>query len=274
VFFGFVLSCIASFLFLENASRAQLTPGVILITSHPPRNSYPTSRLHELDYALQLNIQLALFEKIVVLQELSSSIALPSKIFSYSKVTKLMPRFITHQPTYSELIDIANTFIGKIVVVTHGDIYFDQSISCLTVNDTLYGKKLLALSRHPCPYCPSGSAGGMDQNGKRFTNNFCERYIGSHDAFIFKSPTDVPLDQLRFTTNRQGAENIAIKAFIDAGYLVDNPCFDEHAFHFHCDPTQRANRVEEHMVHLWNKSVHFSPPSKMEACSARYAFNT
>jgi hypothetical protein len=146
--------------------------------------------------------------------------------------------------TYAMLFGYANEALtGRVVVLAHADIYFDESIACAGLLEPAQNT-VLALSRHPSADCVQGS--GHGDTGWE-PQDLCAGYhpvkSASHDVFVFSSPLPAAfvssLGSLR--VNEFGAENVVIHLLQTvAKQRVVNPCANVHAFHAHCDAATRA----------------------------------
>lgn len=265
------------------ASFVRAEPQLVLVTSFPPYHSTPTHRAIELLQSFQMNVDLNAFAGFIVFEQAASNTprTFATKLHRICKSSPSHPalivRKISTQPTYKILLATAQKWLkGKVVVVAHADIYFDQTILCARklVNNA---NTMMALSRQPSPFCPTGSSGASTQQGVHFVKNLCEDYYNSHDAFIFKSPASVDVSQLSIHPNRFGAENVFIRSFKLAGYQVMNPCKDVHALHYHChqgfDPGPSGSvkslvgtDIDETWESVWKNNVGRQPPNRVD-CS-------
>ena len=164
---------------------------------------------------------------------------------------KLVARRVARQATYARLLRYANEELprGSVAIVTNADIYFDTSLKCIGTDGgkkarhggrdedgTVQQPMLYALSRSHAKEC------GFANDHKKIYD-LCSTYVGSHDAFVFRTPVAPSIIALsNHTQNQYGAENIVIYEFRQANYRVRNPCKQIKAFHLHCSKDRSYDR--------------------------------
>ena len=235
-----------------------------LVTSFPRFDTTPKHRRRELVQAFQMNAALSMFSSAMVFEEttadstgtFAASISLYAASEPWSRVEQkgirrppfLQVQNVSYQPTYKDImLKVQAALGGHVVVVTHADIFFDQTILCAMKLDG-NPDVMLTLSRQPSPFCPWGSSGSSSTKGEHIPGNLCEDYLNSHDVFIFQAPAKIDVSALDFHPNDYGAENVFIEAFKLAGYRVFNPCRDIHALHHHC--YQGFSAGKDHVNHM------------------------
>ena len=128
---------------------------------------------------------------------------------------------VNNQPTYKDLLYYANTLDNNSTVcICNTDIELGTFEPY--VMNKLNNKILFALTRHEII------------NNKKSTISI-EKYVGSHDAFIFKTPVRVDIESLDFKQNTYGAENVVMNAFKNADYIILNPCYQIQIYHHHAN---------------------------------------
>ncbi len=139
--------------------------------------------------------------------------------------------FVNHgkQPTYQELMEyIKKTFTSKeIVCLMNADMFFNSERDHELIQKHLGQNDLFALTRHEI----------TDDGHKTHTNETCPFTVhgGSCDTFIFYTPLPDTLDlsKMNFRQNLFGAEAVFMKAWVDAGYKLLNPCDEIITLHQH-----------------------------------------
>ena len=112
----------------------------------------------------------------------------------------------------------------------NADCYVDKGFEQL--NESILNNKIMyALSRHETP-----------ENVRLCkARDFCgptTKYIGSHDAFLFKLLSPLPsqlLDSIDYRPNISGIERVLMFYFYKYGrFQTKNPCKILHIVHHHC----------------------------------------
>ena len=123
--------------------------------------------------------------------------------------------------TYTHLFIAANMIVqpDHVAVIQNSDIYFDESLryvpSMLRIDDAV-----LTLSRRPTRASWKTARKTMSvctNLSKVYENDMCEKYIGSHDAFMFRplakknyTAFDTFVSRINHSQNIAGAENVVI----------------------------------------------------------------
>lgn len=166
---------------------------------------------------------------------------------------KLVLTRVPSQPTYLQLFSYVDRTLrrGSIAVLANGDIYFDDSLSCLrnvTPDSKRYrwdrtmGKRpFFSLTRRHAPEC------GRQKDYKRIFD-LCEAYIGSHDVFVFAPPVSPRVYRSLNHTQNQGlgAENVVIWELNNSGeWRGMNPCDLIKSYHLHCTNERAYSVVDD-----------------------------
>lgn len=131
------------------------------------------------------------------------------------------------QPLYSDLFNFAiDNLKDKICMISNSDIYLHEyDIDCfIRLSDNIF-----ALTRYEHDLsCPL-----IDQR------------IGSHDAFIFKSPLKKDfLKKLNHIQNLAGSDDSVINNLVDNGYKLHNPCYQIKIVHLHKSEVRTYNEIK------------------------------
>lgn len=138
---------------------------------------------------------------------------------------------IGKQPLYSDLINYANTLDGEICMIMNSDIWL-HSISDMRILENMDGK-LYGLTRHESDMSPKL----IDRY------NSPKGFIGSQDAFIFKSPVNEEiLQHVNFSQNVWGSDNVLLREFQKIGYKLYDPCRQIIIVHEHTSNNREENR--------------------------------
>lgn len=129
-------------------------------------------------------------------------------------------RLVIHQA-----FQYANRYLSRgYIVLLNLDIFFDQSLLILRSRSLLNSKTILYLSRYEID--PSITTLGSQCSD--------ESYVGSHDSFIFQTPIDEHLARkFPFEIGTWHVEVKLIYEFLEADYIVRNPCKTIRIWHFH-----------------------------------------
>lgn len=138
---------------------------------------------------------------------------------------------IGQQPLYSDFINYANSLKGEICMIMNSDIWL-HSISDMRLLQNMDGK-LYGLTRHESNMNPH-----LIDVYKR-----PEGFVGSQDAFIFKSPINEKiLENVNFPQNIWGSDNVLLREFQNVGYKLYNPCRQIIIVHEHNSKNREENR--------------------------------
>lgn len=133
---------------------------------------------------------------------------------------------IGKQPLYSDLFSYANTLNGETCMIANSDVWLKElDLNLLKPNNI--ANTIYAITRHEYDMsCP-----------------LITRYGGSHDAFIFVSPTHAGLiKHLKFPQNVWGSENVVLYELRRLKYKLVNPCKKIVIVHEHRGEARDPNR--------------------------------
>jgi hypothetical protein len=208
--------------------REKINYGVHIIMSFY-KGTYKKDRFQEILMSLKRNLKNPYVTAVHTLWEDRDPIIYVNNSVLEKKLIRVQ---FGVQPTYKDFFDYANLRLGRgaIGIVTNSDIYFDETVECVTpvtpekkAFNATKQHLVYALSRHPSNPC----VGRAD---------YCEGYTGSHDSFVFALPLPYRFSsRVDFTQNHIGAENVIIWEFRRLeGYVVRNPCHTIKCYHVHC----------------------------------------
>lgn len=164
---------------------------------------------------------------------------------------KLVFQVLGRRMRYKDAFQYASqNLLGKCTMIINADCYVDKGFEYLN-EDLLSLKTLYALTRH-----------------ETFENvNFCKKidfcgpnskYIGSHDAWLFKLLAPVPsvlLANIDFRPNIAGIERVLIFYLRKYGrFQIKNPCKILHIVHHHCN---RNKNTKERLYNGQRIDHHF-----------------
>ncbi|PBJ76281.1 hypothetical protein BCY84_09388 [Trypanosoma cruzi cruzi] len=143
------------------------------------------------------------------------------------------------QPTYADLFQHANKLLrGKLTMICNADVYLPQVGASVRELQKLFDsdptrRLSVALTRY--------------ESEDRRDAPLIEAYRGSHDAFIFRPPTEASfVEGVRHPQNCYKAENIVLYELQRHGYVVVNPCRSFMIVHHHtADLRQWLPAVDE-----------------------------
>ena len=166
----------------------------------------------ELQTCLQNNLENPLIEKVHLYLDNNTAL-------EYIKTldqSKLVIISVGSQPLYSDLFNYANTELkDKICMVTNSDIYLHKCdlniLSKLNNSNTVF-----AMTRYEYD----------------FSCIQIERFVGSHDSFIFKSPINIDIDSIKHNQNILGSENVVCYE-LKKNNNISNPCYQIRIVHLH-----------------------------------------
>ena len=190
------------------------------------------TRKNELTLALRKNIESPNVKQIhIFLDDENAVNYLQSNYDKELKNEKLNIIRIGKQPLVAEMLTFANILVGKICMLLNADIWL-HSISDLALFKNMEGK-LYGLTRH-------------ENNMKgRLIDRYDQGpgFVGSQDAFIFKSPVKQEIiEKTKFTQNVWGSDNVILREFQNAGYKLFNPCRQIITVHEHASQVRNENR--------------------------------
>lgn len=187
-------------------------------------------RIEEYSIVLLKNCQDKHIKRIFVLCESKEAMSYYSHI-TREYESKLVFVLLGHQPTYKEIVEYINYSIpsNEIVCIMNADIFFNSEKDHILIQKYLQKDYLFALTRHEI----------TDEGHTIHGEESCPFTVhgGSCDTFIFYTPISPRFEPSRvdFRQNLFGAEAVFIKAWLDAGYQMWNPCDEIITLHLHRD---------------------------------------
>lgn len=149
---------------------------------------------------------------------------------------KLVFYVLGHRMTYKDAFQYASlNLLGKSTMIMNADNYVHAGFEYLDAN-ILSNKTMYTLTRHEIP-----------KNGTQCNiKDFCgpkARYIGSHDAWVFRLLAPVPdkvLRKINYRPNFLGIEQVLMFHLrTSGGFTIRNPCKILHIVHQHCSQNTR-----------------------------------
>ena len=136
------------------------------------------------------------------------------------------------QPTYTDFLHYVNDYLnGELCMVMNSDIWL-HSISDMRLLENMENR-LYGLTRHE----------GTMEAPLIDHYNSSKGFIGSQDAFIFKSPVaSEVITKLNFPQNVWGSDNVLLREFKNHGYQLYNPCRQIVIIHEHASGERGENR--------------------------------
>ncbi|XP_044181780.1 uncharacterized protein LOC122962643 isoform X3 [Acropora millepora] len=192
-------------------------------------------RQEEVTYCLQRNLLSPHIQAIHILCETSQD-HLFVKALNLNMDWKLAFYVLGHRMTYKDAFQYASlNLLGKSTIIMNADIYIHAGFENLDAN-ILSNKTMYTLTRHEIP-----------KNGTQcYIKDFCgpkARYIGSHDAWVFRLLAPVPdkvLREINYRPNFEGIEQVLMFHLrTSGGFTIRNPCKILHVVHHHCSQNTR-----------------------------------
>ena len=149
---------------------------------------------------------------------------------------KLVFFLLGRRMTYKDAFQYASlNLLGKTTMIMNSDNYVHAGFEYLDPN-ILSTKVIYALTRHEIP--EAGHNCSYD--------NFCgpnAKYMGSHDAWVFRLQAPFPdkvLREIDYRPNINGIEQVLIFHLRTSGaFTIKNPCNILHIVHYHCSQITR-----------------------------------
>lgn len=215
---------------LKTARLHLVVPFNVMNSSGTPMNSTMVERQNEYIYCLQRNLLNPHVEAIHILFE---SLEEPAFIKALRLMMdwKLVFHFLGRRMRYKDAFGYAShVLIRKNTMLMNADCYIDTGFEHL--DETILGNKTMyALTRHE-------TAENVRRCG---VTNFCgprAKYIGSHDAFLFRLLAPLSrefLDKVDYFTNMDGIEQVLMFNLRKyERFTIKNPCRILRIVHQHC----------------------------------------
>ena len=123
---------------------------------------------------------------------------------------------------FSEAIEFINSYCYKeLVILSNSDIYFDKSLE--KINEDELDNKLYALLRYD----------EKVDGSKDIFRHFNEPRADSQDAWIFKSPLRITINEIDFSFGTLGCDNMFASIIYQHGYIIENPSYTITINHLH-----------------------------------------
>jgi len=179
-------------------------------------------RNNELLESLKKNIECQSISKIHLYVDNDNELNIIKSLENNNKINIIS---IGKQPLYSDLFEYAfNNLKNEICMISNSDIYLHEcDIDCLNRLDN----NIFALTRYEYD----------------MSSPLIDIYQGSHDVFIFRSPLNINLDNIKHVQNVWGSENSVIDNLCNHGYKVFNPCYQIKIVHLHKSELRNGDRI-------------------------------
>lgn len=190
---------------------------IALITQY--HLSCSSQRQKEIDDALALNLDNPYIDKIVLLQD---------RLAPGLRHSKLVQVEWAHSRlSFSEALEYANRYLFSwTVLIANNDVSFDNSLRRLHRRQVAR-----ALNRYAAFFLSRLESDESVAIGSQCS----KKYMGSHDAFILRSPVPSSLIEGMHSVHlgQVGADARFVWEARKAGLIVGNPCWDIRAWHHH-----------------------------------------
>jgi hypothetical protein len=193
-------------------------------------------RRHELQRALELNLQHPVVSHIYVVSELPPEDPIPEFLKASAKTTIISS---SQRLTFSNFFQIANLYTDEqtLNILINSDIVLGTGFETLRLTE----KQFICLSR----YDP------MDDT--RFTLRVGG---GSHDCWIWKGSIDASLGQ--FNMGKFLCDGVLAYQLKQSGYILKNPALDLKTYHLHMSDVRH---------YTWDDKIHGC------RCGVRFSHN-
>jgi hypothetical protein len=210
-----------------------VNPKINLVTSFFNKNSdndILVKRNNEFNSTLIKNLESPFIKKIHLFIEDEYSLSILNNIIKNNIVynNKIIIIKFNKQPMYSDFFNYSfNNLKEEIVMIANSDIYLDKCDNYLLNKYILQKNNVFSLTRYE------------NENDKPLI----DKYEGSHDAYIFKSPLNNDIStRSNFTQNNWGSENLVNSLIIKNNYTILNPCFQIKIIHNHATQYRNEDR--------------------------------
>jgi hypothetical protein len=198
-----------------------------IITSFYITNIFNTNseyRNNELKEALKKNIENPIIEKIHLFIDDQNAADYIIKL----NCDKINIIEIGKKPLYSDLFKYAiDNLQNKICMITNSDIYIHECQQNLINLLYIKSQYVYALTRHEYD----------------FSKPLIDKYNGSHDCFIFRSPIDKNiLNNITHVQHHWGAENKVMIELTKINKIILNPCIQIKIIHLHKSELREPDR--------------------------------
>jgi hypothetical protein len=202
-------------------------------------------RQTEVNECFRRNIKNPIFKNIHILLEKEADIQYFSNLINdLDDKSKCKFVIFGRQPKYADFVYYAKTNIpnDKLVCIMNSDIFMGNT-NIDFIDSELDHKSFIALTRHEY----------TDDNHTTCnltTCNLIYQYLGSHDAFIFRTPVPIEynFDYVCIPQNIGGSEAIFMKSWALCDKKLKNLCFDIPIFHMHKYRFTNYNTLATHTL--------------------------
>lgn len=194
-------------------------------------NDLLIKRNNEYNLTLIKNLESPFIKKIHLFIEDEYSLSILNNIINNNidydnKIIKIM---FNRQPMYSDFFKYSfDNLKDEVIMISNSDIYLDKCDKNILTKYILEKNNVFSLTRYE------------NENDKPLI----DKYEGSHDVFIFKSPLNNNIClRSNFTQNNWGSENLVISLIKKNNYTVLNPCFQIKIIHNHDSQYRNEDRI-------------------------------
>lgn len=131
------------------------------------------------------------------------------------------------KPLYSDFFSYSlNNLQNKICMITNSDIYLGESD--VNILNKLDNNTVYSLTRYE----------------HDMSSPLIDKYEGSHDCFIFKSPINFinNIDNVKHVQHVWGSENVVLYELNNSNIKIYNPCYQIKIIHLHQSDLREENR--------------------------------
>jgi len=208
-------------------------------------------RQEELDKTLLNNINSNLIKSVHLFIDNNECLDYLNNIFSKNiNFLKILIILCEKQPFYNDFVSYANTLNNEICMISNSDIWL-KNIEDIKIIDRLDNKMIYALTRYEYD----------------MSSPLIDKYQGSHDAFIFRSPLENNIIKyLNFEQNVWGSENVVLYELEKLNYKIYNPCkqiiiIHEHKSNIRNNDRKRINKGNYNEDGVYEKRSSICKPS-------------
>lgn len=195
----------------------------ILITSL--YNEVDQNRTREYCECIMRNLAHPRIEKIHIVYDISRDDT-ENNLLYFLQSLNLTITYVSGRPTFGDIFKIANSYDKKKIIISNGDIYFNDSLLALDDYD-LHGK-FLALTRWNVQ--KNGSLELFAQYDKKGKFSLSSYY--SQDAWIFQTPL-VPFANATMKMGTMTCDSLLAYQAWASGLDTFNPCLTIQCCHLH-----------------------------------------
>lgn len=194
-------------------------------------NEILIKRNNEYNFTLIKNLESPFIKKIHLFIENEYSLSVLNNIINTKPEynNKIIKIIFNKQPMYSDFFKYSfDNLREEIIMISNSDIYLDKCDNYILTKYILEKNNVFSLTRYE------------NENDKPLI----DKYQGSHDVFIFRSPLENDIyERSNFTQNNWGSENLVISLLKKNNYTVLNPCFQIKIIHNHDSQYRNEDRI-------------------------------